>query len=226
MCVCTEFVHLILLWQEMEQQWEKRPGAQTHNNMGSTHTHTHTHTHTLCRFILALAVGLWQVWERHDCSATFTHADHQGMRLQAWFAVDKCSSHTPRCTHMYKHTHTHTHTHLCWTKRNSMSVLLAIHQNEITGSVINRGNKAHTAVQPWCSPDITCEISSPFKPGRESERSFSLMAGGEVPHVGCKAKVTARRGPIFSTQTRSRWLLQRCCNSTADFPLRWWSTQQ
>lgn len=110
------------------------------------------------------------------------------------------------CVCMY----THRHTHLCLAKRNSVSVLLAINQKEIPGSVINQGSKAPTAMQPWCSHDMMCEISSPFKPRCDSERSFTSVAGGEVPRVGWKAKVTVRRGPIFSTHTRSRWLLQRC----------------
>lgn len=70
---------------------------------------------------------------------------------------------------------------------------LAIHQKEITGSVINQGNKAHTAIRPRCPHDIMCRISSPFKPRHLSERSFGRMAAEEVSRVGSEAKVTPPR---------------------------------
>lgn len=77
-------------------------------------------------------------------------------------------------------------------------------EKEIADSVINQANKAHTAMQPRCPHDIMCEISSPFRPRHESEKSSSLIAGGEVPRVGSVAKVTVRRGPISFLHTQSR----------------------
>lgn len=63
-------------------------------------------------------------------------------------------------------THTHTQASL-GNKRSSIPVLrppLTIHQKEVTGTVINHDNKAHTAIWPWCPHDIMWRILSYWSP--------------------------------------------------------------
>lgn len=81
---------------------------------------------------------------------------------------------------------------------------LAIHQKEITGSVINQGNKAHTAIRPRCTHDIMCRISSPFKPRHLSERSFGRMAAEEVSRVGFRGQGDAAEEPALTMHSGPR----------------------